>query len=833
MADKPVTIILTYRPPNSGKQNLDMLCEILRKSASENTIAIGDFNLPDIDWATNRAGPNGKILLNTMNEQNYEQLVEFSTHEKGNVLDLVVTNCADRIISVSDKGKLGNSDHCIIETIIDVGRSNLAPARKILCWDNADFTTMRRELGSINWQSELNAVNIESQWRNFKSILESCMTRHVLVKIIKNTNKPRWLSREIIKIIRKKKRAWKDYKFDRTAESREKYLAVEKELKTKIRKAKRKQERELIRKDDNNGKKFTNYIKSKTKVKTGIGPLKDKDGIPTANANEMATILNKFFTSVFIKEDRENLPTKEHETDVFLTDILITERLVIEKIKSLKKDSAPGPDNIHPRMLKELKEVLSIPLAIIFRNSIDTGTVPRDWKKAKVVPIYKKGSKSNPGNYRPVSLTSVPCKILEGLIKDNIMEHLKNESLINQSQHGFMPGRSCTTNLTLFLDALTKTIDDGKAADVFYLDFAKAFDKVPHERLLVKVDAKGISGKIKNWLRAWLIGRTQSVVVGDAESTESDVESGVPQGMVVGPPLFTIFIDDIDDVVKLLEMLIKFADDNKGMKVIENDSDRAKLQETLDSLSRWAETWSMQFNVAKCKIMHVGRSNPGYKYYMNGIELQSVEEETDVGVIVHKSLKPTRQCERAANTAKAVLGLIQRNFHYRDRHMYMRLYKQYVRPHLEISSPAWSPWSAREIELLEAVQKKAVGMVSGLVSRTYEERCKELKIQTLIERRQDQDLTQVFRLTKGIGGLRFEDMFDRIPVREGPVTRLAGARNNLKAPVARLEIRRNSFAVRTINKWNGLPHPIKDSKDVKEFKNRLKIFMENGGRPPV
>jgi ribonucleases P/MRP protein subunit RPP40 len=253
----------------------------------------------------------------------------------------------------------------------------------------------------------------------------------------------------------------------------------------------------------------------------------------------------------------------------------------------------------------------------------------------------------------------------------------------------------------------------------------------------------------------------------------------------------------------------------------------------LDHLCEWASTWQMQFNVAKCKIMHVGRGNPGYKYYMNGTELQTVDEETDVGVVVHKSLKQTRQCEKAANTAKAVLGLVQRNFHYQDRNVYMKLYKQYVRPHLEFSSPAWAPWSVREIELLEAVQKKAVGMVSGLKARTYEGRCKELGIQTLAVRRQEQDLAQVFRYRNQVGGLDAKTMFEKIPVREGPVTRLAGNGNNLKLPAARLDIRKNSFAVRTVSRWNELPDQIKSSKNVVQFKRMLKTYNENGGRPDL
>jgi hypothetical protein len=513
--------------------------------------------------------------------------------------------------------------------------------------------------------------------------------------------------------------------------------------------------------------------------------------------------------------------------------VVITESLIRKKIDKLKKDSAPGPDQIHPRVLKEMKYIISEPLAHIFRQSMNTGTVPRDWKTARVIPIFKKGTKSDPSNYRPVSLTSVPCKLLESIIKDAVMEHLVTEKLIKDSQHGFMAGRSCTTNLTLFLDELTKVVDSGKAADVFYLDFAKAFDKVAHRRLIIKVEAKGISGNVSRWLEEWLKDRKQTVVVDGVESEESDVESGVPQGTVMGPPLFTVYIDDIDDFIKFIELLIKFADDNKGLKVIESPEDRDKLQETLDSLCEWARLWSMEFNVAKCKIMHVGRANPQYKYTMNGIPLKEIEEETDVGVIVHKSLKPTRQCEKAANTASAVLRLLQRNFHYRDKRTFLKLYKQYVRPHMEFCGPAWAPWTAADIGKLENVQRKAVGMVSGLNGRSYEERCSELGIQTLEQRRVDQDMAQVFRYSKGIGNIEAEKLFERAAMREGPVTRQSGDRENFKIPAARLDVRKNSFAVRTVQHWNELPAKIKSAKDCQAFKRELKRHRESGGRPQV
>ena len=295
--------------------------------------------------------------------------------------------------------------------------------------------------------------------------------------------------------------------------------------------------------------------------------------------------------------------------------------------------------------------------------------------------------------------------------------------------------------------------------DSIFLDFAKAFDKVPKERLLAKLAAHGIGGQVLPWVRSWLTARSQRVVLNGEASELAAVESGVPQGSVLGPILFDIFINDIDLMAALIDILRKFDDDTKLGKIIMTVEDSAVLQNCLDMLVAWADKWGMKFNTGKCKVMHVGNSNQEIQYTMGGTVLESTEAERDIGVLVSSSMKPTKQCQKAAQTASSVLGEITRAFHYRDRKTFVKLYKQYVRPHLEFAVTAWSPWTEADKECLEKVQMKAVKMISGMASHDYKDRLAELGMETLEERRHRMDMAQVYKIVTGKDKVKSDTWF--------------------------------------------------------------------------
>jgi hypothetical protein len=605
------------------------------------------------------------------------------------------------------------------------------------------------------------------------------------------------------------------------AEDLEEYKILEKLTAKKIRNAKRKMERDLARGEDKNNRRFARYIKSKTKSKTTVGPLINQDKELITGEREMATEFNKFFSSVFTQENLQNIPEPVPEkVRRKMQPVRITRQQIRNKIRKLRKDAAPGPDGITPDLLQKLGDSVLPPLEMIFNMALESGRSPPDWKLANVTPIFKKGTKGDPGNYRPVSLTSVPCKVLESIVKDRIMNHLLDNDLIGESQHGFMPGRSCATNLVDFMDFVTKAVDDGKSVDVFYLDFAKAFDKVPRKRLIRKMRAKGLEPGVVEWIENWLTGRTQKVCIQGEKSEEAPVDSGVPQGTVLGPTLFSIFIDDLEEEIKRRKLevkVVKFADDTKGGKIITTTEDRDKLQMALDCLCDWAEKWGMSFNLAKCKIMHIGPNNPCYEYFMRGTKLGTTDEERDIGVTITKNLKPSAHCSKAAGRAMAVLGQIRRNFHYRDRFTFVRLYKQYVRPHLEFAAPAWSPWLQGDKDTIEKVQEKAVNMVSGLKGKTYLEKCAELGIETLEDRRRSQDMVLVHKfLTEKTGTELFQRKASQHRTRQ-----MAGGLG-LSVRYSRTDPRKYSFAMRTVEPWNKLPESVKEAPSGEAFRSRLK-----------
>ena len=817
-----INIITTYRPPSTNAENTQKLCDIVEQM-NMNAILIGDINLPGIKWQNNTSDSKGRKFFETVINNNAVQLVDKPTHKAGETLDLVITKNEEIVLDVEVIDNLSKSDHNMI--LVELTANNATKTtttEKIYDWNRADMEKLRNEFKSTNWNEIFMNKTATEMWTEFTTILNNIQEKYVPLKLRRSNNRPSWMNQKLLRLIRKKKRLYKKFKKYPTQENENLYNKCEKEVKYQTKVSKKKFEKNLAKSKNKSDKKFNSYVKSRTKTKSQIGPLKDNHNNITGNDQEMCEILNDYFVSVFTIEDSTDVPVanqEQYETEI--DSITFTNNKVSKKIDRLKNGSAPGNDKISVFLLKSLKSEIANPLSLIYEKSLNTAEVPPGWKESNVTAIHKKGPKSNPANYRPVSLTSICCKLMESIINDEIVEHLCDNKLIKSSQHGFLKNKSCATNLLEFLEKILESIDDGKNLDLLYLDFAKAFDKVPKKRLISKLKAHGITGNLLKWIESWLDGRKQRVVLNGKSSSWREVLSGIVQGSILGPLLFVIFINDIDDICTL-DVMKKLADDTKCGQIITDKKDSEILQENINHLLEWSTKWGMEFNKDKCKIMHIGKNNPNFEYHMEGKKLTCVEYEKDIGVILNRKLKPSQHCSEAVRIANFKLYQISKSFHYRDKDVFLNLYKRFVRPNLEFSTVAWCPWTNEDKANIESVQMKAVNMISGLTSNNYEGKLIELKLESLESRREMFDMVQVYKILHNIDKVDETTWFTRVDNSHNRVTRLAADPYNLVKKRANNELYKNFFSRRVIDSWNNLPSDIKSARNINIFKAMYK-----------
>ena len=672
-----------YRPPDSPdstfRKTMDELQlqvdELSSRERTPDIYIMGDFNLPLFDWGDctpPASTPNGAYLrTKEFIDHNFLTQIVTKPTRGNNVLDLILTNRPQDVATfATEPTKI--SDHKLVEcTLVFNPIEN--DFQYTPNWDclsfravnihKADFDSIRSDMQSVDWLAlrDLCEKEGDEDGGKFKELLTQTVLqislKHSPKKEVNAPQKKGKLNKELESLKRRR----------RKLNSKIRHLEQTNPLSTNIPKYRRevslttygmrdviekrlqKSEEVAVQTIKSNPKYFFSYAKRFSKSRSCIAPLKRPDGSLATDAKEKADILQRQYVSVFSRPEDADLDKclswVEDKPRSGLEDFTFSPKDIEDAICELDPYSAAPDDDIPAKILCACKSQLAYPIWLIWEKSFRTGIIPPDFKKQYITPIFKKGNKTEAANYRPVSITSHLIKTFERVMRNKLVDYLESNNILPNNQHGFRKGRSCLTQLLEHVDTILKHLNSGQDVDVIYLDYSKAFDKVDHRVLLAKLRKYGIRGKVFQWIENFLTDRLQTVTVQGKKSSFESVVSSVPQGTVLGPIFFIVYV--IDQALMLLESKsLTFADDTKLLKAIMSMLCCALLQEDLDRVVEWSIANNMQLHEDKFEVisycLNTTRNNPlrnlpfstGLGEYLtpSGAEITPSDTVRDLGV---------------------------------------------------------------------------------------------------------------------------------------------------------------------------------------------------------
>ena len=881
-----LVLFLAYRPPPDydgqyhgrlleGSFNSVIISNISKVLSNlplplPDIILAGDFNFPKATWrdgsgikAQGHSSENTMLnqLIDLCDDYSFTQKINFGTRTTpsggSNTLDLLFTN-NHLLINRVTKTKTALSDHDMITCYtshdlwlynIDSEVSEMSVNLSNYNLNKANWPNIKENLNTLNWPELFRNQTAEQQQITFMNtitdIIHANCPRYTMMRGQNKTRIPR--DRRILFRQRKRKMRLKNKPSTspRTSMRLEREIQdIEYKLITSFKEERLRSEQRAVNNIKSNPKYFYSYARRHQTIKTGIGPLKINDCL-LKSPEDISKALLEQYSSVYSIPDTDaeiNDPTEyfndanvNHAT---LLDIEFNELMIENEIKQLKNNSAAGPDHFPVMLLKSCKEELSKPLYLMWRYSLDHGEIASVYKHAVVCPILKPNSQSYlPKSYRPISLTSHLIKIFEKIVASAIVKHLTDNNLLPSNQHGFLKGRSTLSQLLNHVETIIRVLESGRSLDTIYLDFAKAFDKVDHNILCRKMKGFGIGGNVGVWLHSFLTGRTQQVSANGGISQYASVLSGVPQGTVLCPILFTIMISDLDSALTNAFALL-FADDSRVSRIITSEDDVQDFQEELSNMVYpWAPTNKAVFNGDKFEHVHFGKHTFHISQFCDPSNNPIAEKSQikDLGIWISNDLSWNSHIDKMISACKQQTAWILRTFSKRDKITMRTLWISLIRPITDYCSPLWSPnpTSYGNIDRLEGVLRSFTKHVEGLENLNYKERLNALNLQSIQRRHERYKIIYIFKMKEGL--------VPNLPVSpENPEDTFAlsfkysnrnGCRCSVPKPILHHNpavIQRNSsFALTASNLWNCLPPCLSTLSNctVDYFKRQLDKFL--------
>ena len=848
-AGTKICISTLYRVGTLGAENLCEVDRHLKSIAKSNSIHkhifIGDINLSKTSWPNaNSTCSIESGFLDLFYDLGFDQLINDPTHKDGNTLDLLCCNQPNIVsgIEILPRNSVCNSDHFAIKFKIKLNFKRLkSQKRRIYNMKKADFRSINDELFRVPWNNIIGNCNAELALDKFEHIFFSICDKFIPKVVTKPSFQPPWFDSELDGICKRKNKLLD--KFKRTNDPSV-YEEIKK-LRKNFKNACSQKKRDNVINDDDPAlikKKFWSFFKS-TSNSCRIPETMCYKSKFRSESTDVATLFNQYFSDQFSSPSSYDIDIT-FENDPFISKNF-SEKSVFDLLIKVNANKAPGPDGFQSKMLKYCAKGLAKPLCLIFQTCFKTGCIPNKWKLANVVPVFKKGNKNSVENYRPISLTCLPMKIFEYLIRDMLMNKCKH--LIKDNQHGFLPEKSCLTQLIPFTSDLSLALNSSSRIDAIYFDFAKAFDCVNHDLILNKLKHKfGIDGLLLQFVKAYLQDRKQQVLINGSVSKSLTVHSGVPQGSILGPLLFVLFIDDICEMVSQGTELVMYADDTKIWREITCDQDQCILQRDIDKLHEWSVNNKMKFHPDKCKVLAITNKSMTYplpfyehNYSMNGKLLDYVDSEKDLGVIITGKLSWNAHCEALVQKANQHLGLLRRTCYFIvDTKQRRVLYLSLIRSIFEHCCQVWAPYNLKSLNAFDLVQKRAVKWIlkesyKSYTDNEYLRKQWSLDLLPMKYKFIFSDLTLFYKIVHNIVNISLPNYVSRIEPQDiKKITRnnkaMAEGTDNSKfrcSVMPKVNAFRYSFFVRVVNQWNELPLHVRAHDSTIKFTSALKEYL--------
>jgi len=827
-SNKNIYIANVYKPPSSDNSIFDSLTsdiELIQTNKRKSKVfVLGDFNCHHDLWLgsmdvhgnpkTNDAGNACYSMCQLLGLTNLVKENTFvrNSGQAKSVLDLVLTDSPNLIKNMIIENPIGSSPHARISLKI-----NLVPACHVIfkktnwLYHKANWNAMRDQLRNSDWT--LND-DINLTWEKYKTNIKSSMEKHIPKRVIKrNTNDKPWFTDVCALAHQRKVKAWQVLKSFPTDLNKNSYSKACKDAADTYKQAQKRYSEKIetdLKENGSNPKtwwQIVNHIVGKGG--NSEIPSLNVNNIEYETALEKANILNNTFAEKSTINDNDRLPPLlSLKGDSFLNRIKIRLRVVRKKLQQQKTSKATGPDGIPARVLRECADVLSKPYSNLFNFSLKSSNIPNDWKCANVVPIYKSGERSDPNNYRPISLLSITSKVMESIINDYVKKHIYGSNLITKHQFGFRSNYSTFDLLTSATQQWENALNKGQEVKVAALDISRAFDRVWHKGLLSKLMALGIGGSVYRWIRSFLHNRSIKVIINGQQSTVSYINAGVPQGSVIGPTLFLIYINDLIDCVK--NQVHLFADDTTLSAIIPNGMESKtqvinSFQSDLRAIEEWAEKWLVNFNAKKTQLMTISRKKS--KSINDDItfvneSLIEVENIKLLGINITSSLDWSYHINHLAKRAGQRLGILRKARRILPPASISTLYKTKVRSIMEYCGPIWQNASKCALNKLDTIQRKVchlIGKKQNVIP--------EYNINSLEQRRNVSGMCQIHRMVTGVAP---PTVVELLPPFNQPnrISRYVNQSHHLQFEIKRSKSNHHmqSFMPHMTRLWNALPN---------------------------